>query len=181
LAHPETKFIPNFIKRNEAAPTTSIAHLTSAAEKAFLETVLAHPDIKFIPNFIKRDEAVTTSSVADYHNNSNSNIREEEEEYYEEDGYYQEEEYYEEEEYYQEEQEQEEEEEEEELAVRLNACGHIFGTKCITTWLARSNSCPMCRTALFPKQDQEEIERAMGVEPNAMGAVREDLRPFLWV
>ncbi|KAF9692423.1 hypothetical protein EKO04_009658 [Ascochyta lentis] len=27
-------------------------------------------------------------------------------------------------------------------------CGHFFGSKCVATWLAEKNSCPMCRAQI---------------------------------
>ncbi|KAI4698452.1 hypothetical protein J4E81_005675 [Alternaria sp. BMP 2799] len=48
---------------------------------------------------------------------------------------------------------------EEQAASKLNACGHVFGTNCIMTWFERCNTCPMCRTVLFPTWAQEEMER----------------------
>ena len=34
-------------------------------------------------------------------------------------------------------------------AVRIRACGHVFGLACIKEWLQDKNSCPMCRKILF--------------------------------
>ncbi|KAL1801410.1 hypothetical protein ACET3X_001752 [Alternaria dauci] len=41
---------------------------------------------------------------------------------------------------------------EEQVGIELKTCGHIFGKTCIETWLEDSNSCPMCRKVLYPKQ-----------------------------
>ncbi|TGO11498.1 hypothetical protein BTUL_0108g00140 [Botrytis tulipae] len=30
-------------------------------------------------------------------------------------------------------------------AVKIKACGHVFGGRCITKWLKENNTCPMCR------------------------------------
>ncbi|TGO33908.1 hypothetical protein BHYA_0222g00180 [Botrytis hyacinthi] len=30
-------------------------------------------------------------------------------------------------------------------AVKIKACGHVFGRRCITKWLKENNKCPMCR------------------------------------
>ncbi|TGO56009.1 hypothetical protein BOTNAR_0232g00170 [Botryotinia narcissicola] len=30
-------------------------------------------------------------------------------------------------------------------AVKMKACGHVFGRRCITKWLKENNTCPMCR------------------------------------
>lgn len=37
-----------------------------------------------------------------------------------------------------------------EVPLRMT-CGHIFGNRCITAWLARNNGCPYCRKELFPQ------------------------------
>lgn len=34
--------------------------------------------------------------------------------------------------------------------LQIKACGHVFGAACIQKWLLGRNSCPMCRTKLFP-------------------------------
>lgn len=31
----------------------------------------------------------------------------------------------------------------------ITKCGHIFGRKCIASWLKENNSCPLCRSALL--------------------------------
>ncbi|KAF7895934.1 hypothetical protein EAF00_005949 [Botryotinia globosa] len=30
-------------------------------------------------------------------------------------------------------------------AVKMKACGHVFGGRCLTKWLKENNTCPMCR------------------------------------
>lgn len=35
-----------------------------------------------------------------------------------------------------------------ETPVRITTCSHVFGRNCITEWLQRSTTCPMCRTKL---------------------------------
>ncbi|KAI3890134.1 hypothetical protein MKX03_020035 [Papaver bracteatum] len=42
----------------------------------------------------------------------------------------------------------EEEEEEEELGKQM-PCKHVYHAHCITTWLSRHNTCPMCRCQMI--------------------------------
>ncbi|KAL6708965.1 hypothetical protein ACN47E_002092 [Coniothyrium glycines] len=36
--------------------------------------------------------------------------------------------------------------------VRINACGHLLGSVCLSKWLSQANTCPLCRRKLFAKQ-----------------------------
>ncbi|KAF2116042.1 hypothetical protein BDV96DRAFT_645393 [Lophiotrema nucula] len=39
-----------------------------------------------------------------------------------------------------------------ETAVKIEACGHVFGSECLDTWLLDAHTCPTCRHELFRKQ-----------------------------
>ena len=42
-------------------------------------------------------------------------------------------------------------------AVRITRCDHVFGEACLTTWLNVGNTCPMCRSLLFEKEQPHDI------------------------
>ncbi|KAF2243701.1 hypothetical protein BU26DRAFT_107289 [Trematosphaeria pertusa] len=41
-------------------------------------------------------------------------------------------------------------------AVKIKACGHVFGVSCLQRWLFSHQTCPMCRKVLFPTPSVEE-------------------------
>ena len=45
-----------------------------------------------------------------------------------------------------------------ETALRIDACGHIVGSGCISVWLRANNTCPLCRHELFPAQPRPHYE-----------------------
>ncbi len=53
-----------------------------------------------------------------------------------------------------------------EFALKLPACGHIFGMECIKTWLSESkNTCPMCRKQILDIEEQHFEYEQPGMEP----------------
>ena len=41
--------------------------------------------------------------------------------------------------------------------VKLS-CGHTFHNKCITNWLLKNNTCPLCRNGMYDIDTDEEEE-----------------------
>ena len=51
-----------------------------------------------------------------------------------------------------------------EWEIRL-PCGHGLGSSCILTWLRTNNSCPACRSTVFPLQPRPHLENGtIGVD-----------------
>ena len=48
--------------------------------------------------------------------------------------------------------------------LRVAPCNHIFGNRCLKTWLSpgpegvNSNTCPICRQVIFDRHDEEDEE-----------------------
>ena len=56
-----------------------------------------------------------------------------------------------------------------ECAIRLSACGHIFGSNCLETWVSQphgesnSNTCPICRAVLFEREREVSVPDIIGL------------------
>jgi hypothetical protein len=44
------------------------------------------------------------------------------------------------------------------VAVKVVRCGHVYGAKCLHTWLETANTCPICRGVLFPRDGQRSAQ-----------------------
>ncbi|PVI00319.1 hypothetical protein DM02DRAFT_655528 [Periconia macrospinosa] len=41
-----------------------------------------------------------------------------------------------------------------EKSVAIISCGHVFGDRCLSTWMETSNTCPLCRLEFCKKEEQ---------------------------
>ena len=48
--------------------------------------------------------------------------------------------------------------------TRINNCNHIFTTTSILNWLRSHNTCPVCRSAVYPELRQEQQEEIEEIE-----------------
>jgi hypothetical protein len=61
--------------------------------------------------------------------------------------------------------------------VKTNTCSHIFGRKCLETWLGAHDTCPMCRTIFHVNRDDLRQERLL--EPRYSSPLNRPILTFL--
>ncbi|KAL3228942.1 hypothetical protein RNJ44_02029 [Nakaseomyces bracarensis] len=44
------------------------------------------------------------------------------------------------------------------LVIRLPHCGHMFDFECISMWLSKNTTCPMCRDNVTEKKNLPEVD-----------------------
>lgn len=69
-----------------------------------------------------------------------------------------------------------------ECQIRL-PCNHLVGSYCIATWLHDNNTCPVCRSALFPAQPRPHLEpgTVQGDDDHADDASDDDPHRLHWL
>ncbi|KAI8943799.1 hypothetical protein NX059_001773 [Plenodomus lindquistii] len=65
------------------------------------------------------------------------------------------------------------------IQIQAPDCTHIFGAKCLLTWLATASSCPMCRATLFGQQASDgSIHEGFEQNPTLDDSIHEDFEQY---